>query len=270
MSASHPVLFQEPLQSIVSQLHEKIQENKQYDQKIFKKYHIKKYKLMDDQHKEPVEAWIYDHQSKYIPILEDQAMKRAQSLCEAARVLFEKQKYNVDLIEKTFSLFENAINHVLYPSNIDEATFEAQFTKIDSLIHQLINDLAYHWGHAHAHPYELTKKDYAEFYKNLWDTVEIVTSLYKRSNILVINNDPNVQSVHYYRRGSQPFTPDEKERMYRSSHHREDPGLSNLISYGMGYLKKGIPVITQSGFRHASLPPIGLYKKEERKENSNQ
>ncbi len=258
--------MQKYFQAAVTELHATVADMK-HDDAIFKKYRVKKYKLKKKD--EPVEVWIFNSESKPFPILEDQLMKRAESIYESAREIFNKtgtssffQTAGTDTsvrggLSGLMGKFKEILNKEFYSKEIkDEKDFHAQYKRGKKLISNFINDIAYLYGGGGK--YSFTKEEecaefYAKFYKDLWETVEKTHPDYKRSHILVINENPQVRCVQYYERGEHP-----------SAHNRAGIDVSNFIAFGTGYLdKEGWLHITDTGFRHASLPPIDLYKKEQ-------
>jgi len=82
-----------------------------------------------------------------------------------------------------------------------------------------------------------------------------------------MNTDPEVNSVQFYERGTQPLKEAQTDKDYFSAHKRDAEGIPNFIFYSTGYLDGGKNIVlTDSGFRHASFPPIALYKQSTIKE----
>lgn len=337
---------------------------------MLQKYKVVKY-LKKNNDGEPIEVWVYKPYHYQNPILEDQALKRAESIIQGAKKLFHDEKYSKESQHKLDSIMailksdikkmyevplltpaeqskiekeekkacaskykesdacidhaiellslnkesmdqlttkekmqklQNATNQlknnttkqainvllaqrdkinkeireigIKIKQKVLAPTFKKNKEKIKHLIQQLINDVAYTWGHAHPRSNYLKEKDYQHFYKNLWKAVEEAPSRYKNTNLLVFNEDPLVMSAQYYERGTQ-YTENAKlqTKAYRSSHQRDAVGVANFIAYATGHIdpqgyltasneSKPEIMMTDVGFRHASLPPIDLYKEE--------
>lgn len=285
---------------------------------------------------ERVEVWRHDANSLQVPILEDQALKRATSIIMAAKKIIEdekrphqngagrqlnevwtafkneiqllysdkllaaaelnelkskvakanEQKYQAlkQLIEKARSAKKPDIRDqylaeadILNKENIElenmaiqesvAAKFEKQRAIIKKNINELLNDVAYIWGRTSVNPHVLMAADYQAFYQALWHAVEEVIPPHKRSHILVFNEDPIVMSVQYYERGVVAST-QKNEKQYISAHKRDGAGIANFIAYSTGSLDLSDAsepcLMTDLGFRHASLVPIDFYKQEKR------
>jgi hypothetical protein len=254
--------------NIANDLYDQIKKNPaEYDKNIFIKYQVKKY-LLKNQEGEPVEAWIFDADSKPFPILENQLFKSAEALIEAAKITFAEEKHpGIAELETLWKGVEAIIND-FYKSDqyINEALFAKQVKKGKECIYGLINDILYHWGRTHSNTRNLTEKDYKKFYRDLWKNFEKITPTYKISNIFSVNEARDVNSVQYLERGAHQFdSKDPNKKHYRSPHERDAQGLANYSVYGTGYLTKSKKItITDTGHRHASLPPIDLYKREKK------
>lgn len=265
--ASLPVVYTSPMQKKLDDTVKKLagdikisDELKHYDLAIFAKYGIKKFEIKLGE--ERVEAWLYDQNSLQLPIIEDQAIKRGQSLVAAAKHIFMNQ----GLAENIHLLEQLEKDYIAIIAKESERLTQA---KADELINMLINDIAYRWGRSHPKVDELKEADYKGFYNELWHETETPPyAAYKTSHILVLNTDEHVRSVQFYERGTRSLT-DEKAKEYRSAHKRDGVGVPNFIAYGTGHLdEKGDPVVTDIGFRHASLVPIDLYKEDKTKDSS--
>lgn len=230
-----------------------------YDEKIYKKYGVQKY-ILKNNDGESVETWVYGANFKkhniHQPIIEDQILKRAESIQAAARamgipdntlrVLMDRFKSRRDLL-------------------FDEKDEKATLNLADQLVKSFVNEIAFEWV-------EQRKRaglpaDPKQFSEILWDKVEKLKSDelpdFKKMNLLVVNEDKQVRAVQYYERGT--VTPDSKDKQYRSAHNRgAEIGISNYVAYANGTLDaKGETInISQSGFRTASWAPIDLYKTE--------
>lgn len=247
--------MQAQMDETVLQLYQQLTDA-EFDNDIFTKYHVKKYTLVN-QKNELVDVWIYDQYSRHFPILEDQLTKRAESILAAAKSIFSDPQSGEQLFEKIPYLdalwreFLNILQTEFYSKSIDESKFKTQKEEGNKLIKRFINDITYLWKLSQT---DFNEEKFREFHRQLWKAVETTNTSYKRNHILTINTDPLVQSVQYYERGDHP-----------SAHHRSTAEVSNFIAYGTGYLDpQGKTHITDTGFRHASLSPIDLYKEEKR------
>lgn len=247
-----------------------------YDPNIYKKYHIKKY-IVKSTIGEEVEIWRYQKESLAFPILEDQATKRGESLLTAARELFKNDDQKLKLLSHIETNYQSQITKFFDMPFDKKNDFEKQQTALSELINQLLNDIAYVWGHCNPDITAITKQDYQAFFINLFQTVEEVCPAFKTRNLLVFNEV--TQTVQYYERGTYPdniskVDTQEKEKnsddkqsesinhnkkVYYSAHRRADVGIPNFIAYGTGYIKNTKPIITDTAFRMASLPPTRLY-----------
>lgn len=247
-----------------------------YDPNIYKKYHIKKY-IVKSTIGEEVEIWRYQKESLAFPILEDQATKRGESLLTAARELFKNDDQKLKLLSHIETNYQSQITKFFDMPFDKKNDFEKQQTALSELINQLLNDIAYVWGHCNPDITAITKQDYQAFFINLFQTVEEVCPAFKTRNLLVFNEV--TQTVQYYERGTYPdniskVDTQEKEKnsddkqsesinhnkkVYYSAHRRDDVGIPNFIAYGTGSIKDNQPIITDTAFRMASLPPVRLY-----------
>lgn len=225
---------------------------------IAQKYNINKYLCLNLE-QDPVEVWIYNANSKPFPILEDQAVKCAESIFEAAKIIFSQEKRDdqISMLKKVMHQFDLRVVE-LYKQPISKKNFSEQRDEINNIIHAVLNDIAYVWGYSHSEEDQakLTSDSYKGFYNSLWEAIEIVKPQYKNNHILVINRHPEVMSVQYYERGSGKGI----ARDTQSAHKRDKVGVPNFISYGSGIIRSDNTLqIENVGFRHASLPPIDLY-----------
>jgi len=159
---------------------QKTLKEKEFNPLIYAKYGVKKYEIEDDQ-KEPVDAYLYDKHSKHIPILEEQALKRGESLFEAMKKMLTDSDRKADIyaIEKIQKAYRKEVEK-LYTTPFEAQPFQTQYETVKSLVKNLLNDFAYHWGHAHPNASALLADDYNTFYRDLFHTVELVQHRYKK------------------------------------------------------------------------------------------
>ncbi len=230
---------------------------------IQQKYAADKF-LLQTPESDPVELWVFNHKTfQDVPIIEDQAQKCAEAIVSGAKEVFKMtgmgdQIPTLDLLEKAFTQKIQAF----FTLPVTEEHFKDQIKKTNRYIRELLNDIGYIYGENCGDVIDDAAKFYKDFYKSLWHAAEEVDLSFKKNNILVINRAAN--TVQYYARGTQSLIPGDTEKQYISAHKRDEVGVPNFIAYSTGHLDaNGNPVITEVGFRHASLPPIELYKKEE-------
>ncbi len=258
---------------LVNELHQQItaKDSKAIpDPQIEQKYQTARYQLVNEE-KEPVETWEFRKKNfNDIPIIEDQALKCAEAMILSAYHIFDKEGMSAHKpeLDQLMQTFKKKISE-LYQKAVNENDFYLNADSITHYLKYLMNDIALTYSRFYPNIDKLDDKEYAKlfnnFYKSLFHSVWDIDIPHFKNNILVLNKE--AKTIQYYERGTQPTFIDEKSeekgKVYIASHKRDAVGVPNFIAWSTGHLdENGKPVLTQSGFRHASLPPISLYKRK--------
>ena len=264
-----------------------------FDEDMFNAYKVKKYTLTYDRlptaikecwparffPEQGIDVWLYPEGAATCPIVEEDAIKRIQSMFESFSLLIgDRQTFQQTCLE--------AIKEVrgLYHQDRD---FNQQLSDSKSIIFRFYHKCC-------AHPQLEQRKKLPK----LLELGEYLTyPSYAKRDLIVINLSN--RDVEYYQRGhflteaqikhlseEGQYFPEEKRSMiqatneqmdahepvYTSSHRRWGEGAANMVAYATGHLltTDGEPRvhIDAAGFRHASLPPVDLYKKDANKSQS--
>lgn len=261
ISKSKTLPMQQEYQEIVTDLYGKIVTS-DFNADIFRKYNIKKYDVLLNKDDEPVEVFIYHANSKPYPIIEDQAIKCVTSLMLATKKILQGEGRNEDdeLAELEKKINKDLLALLQKPINSQE-DFSAQFEEANTLIKGTLNNLAFIWSKNHPQHLFLRQDDYIKFFIQLKHFSDVITPEYGKSNILTINDDPEVNTVQYYARGTRG---ENGERTFQTSHVRNKVGIPNFVASVSGYLDhSGQPIISSPGdFSHASFPAYDFYTQE--------